>query len=64
MMYGKGLTLPSAENTVMRILKLPRRRSFYATYDVSGNVWNGNSVRPTDFFWSIASGRFSGIQRV
>ncbi|WPO90165.1 TonB-dependent receptor plug domain-containing protein [Chryseobacterium sp. HR92] len=22
----------------------------YATYDASGNVWNGNSVRPTDFF--------------
>lgn len=28
----------------------------YATYDVSGNVWNGNSVRPTDFFGALLPG--------
>ncbi|EFK36714.1 Enterobactin outer-membrane receptor [Chryseobacterium gleum] len=28
----------------------------YATYDVSGNVWNGNSVRPTDFFGASLPG--------
>lgn len=28
----------------------------YATYDVLGNVWNGNSQRPTDFFGSALPG--------
>lgn len=28
----------------------------YATYDISGNVWNGNSVRPTDFFGASLPG--------
>lgn len=28
----------------------------YATYDASGNVWNGNSVRPTDFFGAALPG--------
>lgn len=28
----------------------------YTTYDVSGNVWNGNSVRPTDFFGASLPG--------
>ena len=28
----------------------------YAIYDASGNVWNGNSVRPTDFFGAALPG--------
>jgi iron complex outermembrane receptor protein len=28
----------------------------YATYDAAGNVWNGNSVRPTDFFGAALPG--------
>ncbi len=28
----------------------------YAIYDTSGNVWNGNSVRPTDFFGAALPG--------
>ncbi|WP_126653750.1 TonB-dependent receptor plug domain-containing protein [Chryseobacterium aureum] len=28
----------------------------YAIYDVAGNVWNGNSVRPTDFFGAALPG--------
>ncbi|KFF12806.1 TonB-dependent receptor [Chryseobacterium soli] len=36
----------------------------YATYDVSGNVWTGNSQRPTDFFGNALPGGsqvFSGF---
>ena len=28
----------------------------YATYDVSGNIWNNNSPRPTDFFGNALPG--------
>ncbi|MET3536064.1 TonB-dependent receptor plug domain-containing protein [Chryseobacterium limigenitum] len=28
----------------------------YATYDVNGNVWNGSSARPTDFFGNVLPG--------
>nr|WP_315031371.1 TonB-dependent receptor [uncultured Chryseobacterium sp.] len=37
----------------------------YATYDVFGNVWNGNSQRPTDFFGASLPGGsqvFSGFR--
>lgn len=37
----------------------------YATYDVFGNVWNGNSQRPTDFFGAALPGGsqvFSGFR--
>jgi len=37
----------------------------YATYDVNGNVWTGNSQRPTDFFGSALAGGsqvFSGFR--
>lgn len=37
----------------------------YATYDVSGNLWNGNTTRPTDFFGAALPGGsqvFSGFR--
>lgn len=37
----------------------------YATYDVSGNLWTGNTVRPTDFFGASLPGGsqvFSGFK--
>ncbi|WP_294219502.1 TonB-dependent receptor [uncultured Chryseobacterium sp.] len=37
----------------------------YATYDVNGNVWTGNSQRPTDFFGNTLAGGsqvFSGFR--
>ncbi|WP_292008486.1 TonB-dependent receptor [Chryseobacterium sp.] len=37
----------------------------YATYDVNGNVWIGNSLRPTDFFGNALAGGsqvFSGFR--
>lgn len=37
----------------------------YATYDVNGNVWNGNTQRPTDFFGNSLPGGsqvFSGFR--
>ncbi|MDQ1097270.1 MULTISPECIES: TonB-dependent receptor plug domain-containing protein [Chryseobacterium] len=37
----------------------------YATYDVNGNVWTGNSQRPTDFFGNPLTGGsqvFSGFR--
>lgn len=37
----------------------------YATYDVSGNIWNGNTTRPTDFFGAALPGGsqvFSGFR--
>jgi iron complex outermembrane receptor protein len=37
----------------------------YATYDISGNVWTGNSLRPTDFFGNALPGGsqvFSGFK--
>lgn len=37
----------------------------YSTYDVNGNVWNGNTQRPTDFFGNTLPGGsqvFSGFR--
>lgn len=34
----------------------PGEEASYTTYDVFGNVWNGNSQRPTDFFGATLPG--------